>query len=97
VAWSDVEHFDALLTGMGELSRDEATARLEQARALYRGEYLDDCPFYGDSVQVEERREELRRRYLDLLNELGERYDERGDRSAAAAVRRHAETLAADI
>jgi DNA-binding SARP family transcriptional activator len=97
VAWSDIGHFDALLTGMGELSRDEATARLEQARALYRGEYLDDCPFYGDSVQVEERREELRRRYLDLLNELGERYDERGDRSAAAAVRRHAETLAADI
>ena len=32
---------------------------LEAARALYRGDYLDDCPFYGDSVHVEERRASL--------------------------------------
>jgi DNA-binding SARP family transcriptional activator len=96
VAWSDVERFDELLAGTGQLDSEQATGRLEQARALYRGEYLDDCPFYGDSVHVEERREELRNRYVDLLNELGERYAARGDRSAAAAVRRHAETLAGE-
>ena len=45
---------------------DAALQQLERARSLYRGDYLDDCPFYGDSAQVEERRA-LRGRCVDLL------------------------------
>ena len=37
-----------------------ALAALTEARSLYRGEYLDDCPFYGDGAYVEDRRELLR-------------------------------------
>ena len=56
VAWSDVEEFDALLIQSGAGAPDAALGFLERARALYRGDYLDDCPYYGDSVHVEERR-----------------------------------------
>jgi hypothetical protein len=66
---------------------------LEAARALYRSDFLDDCPFYGDSVHVEERRAELRERVADLLIDLGDLYAERGDRAAAADVRRRAQTI----
>jgi hypothetical protein len=66
---------------------------LERARALYRGDYLDDCPFFGDSAAAEERRELLRGRYVDLLLALGERYEHRGDRPAAASAFRQARTV----
>ena len=33
--------------------------------------YLDDCPFYGDGAYVEDRRELLRARYVDLLLAIG--------------------------
>ncbi|MGN6700400.1 MAG: BTAD domain-containing putative transcriptional regulator, partial [Thermomicrobiales bacterium] len=63
-------------------------AALEEARALYRGDYLDDCPFYGDSEYVEERRTLLRGQFVDLLLALGERYEARDDTPAAAACYR---------
>ena len=69
---------------------------LEQARALYRGDFLDDCPFYGDSAQVEDRRTDVRRRYVDVLIELGERYAQRGDRTAASNSYRQAQAVADD-
>jgi len=96
VAWSDVGEFQRLLE---EVNRGGAAGQLdalEQARALYRGDYLDDCPFYGDSAQVEERRTDMRRRYVDLLVDLGELHARRGARGAAAACLRQAETLAED-
>lgn len=69
---------------------------LEEARGLYRGEYLDDCPYYGDSADVEDRRGALRGRQVDLLIELGERYTGRGDRPAAAACYRQAQAMTVD-
>jgi two-component SAPR family response regulator len=72
---------------------NDALSHLERARSLYRGDYLDDCPFYGDSAQAEERREQLRDRCVDLLLALGERYEERGDRPAAAASFRQARSI----
>jgi len=84
VAWSDVHAFDEAMAGSGDPNPDESLRQLERARALYRGEYLDDCPFYGDSAQAEDRRSLLRGRYVDLLLALGERYERRGDRPAAA-------------
>jgi len=96
IAWSDVAEFDELLVRAAGAPEDEAIRLLEQARALYRGDYLDDCPFYGDSVHVEARRTELRGRYVDLLEELGARYTTRGDRTAASGALRQAQALAND-
>ncbi len=69
---------------------------LEQARALVRGAYLDDCPFFGDSAEVEDRREELRRSHADLLVTLGEAYEATGDRMAALEAYREAVRVAPD-
>lgn len=96
VAWSDVEEFDSLVMQAGSATPDAALGFLERARALYRGDYLDDCPYYGDSVHVEDRRTDLRRRYVDVLAELGERYERRGERTAAANLLRQAQAIADD-
>jgi DNA-binding SARP family transcriptional activator len=97
VAWSDIAAFEERLATAGTASEaTDALAALEAARALYRGEYLDDCPFYGDSEFVEERRATLRARHVDLLLALGARYEERGDGPAAAACFREALRIAAD-
>jgi DNA-binding SARP family transcriptional activator len=95
VGWSDVRAFDEEMTAASATAsdEDEVLRHLERARALYRGDYLDDCPFYGDSVQAEERREQLRARFVDLLLALGERYERRGDRPAAAASFRQARSV----
>jgi DNA-binding SARP family transcriptional activator len=85
VEWNDVDAFeDRLAAASAAGSGEAAIPELEAARALYRGEYLDDCPLYGDSEYVEERRRLLRSRYVDLLVDLGERYERRRDRPAAA-------------
>ena len=96
VAWSDLGEFDRLLADAAKGDPAEVVGILEQARALYRGDYLDDCPFYGDSAQVEDRRTDVRRRYVDVLIELGERYAQRGDRTAASNSYRQAQAVADD-
>ena len=96
VAWSDLGEFERLLSDAARGDPGEVVGVLEQARALYRGDFLDDCPFYGDSAQVEDRRTDVRRRYVDVLIELGERYAQRGDRTAAANSYRQAQAVADD-
>lgn len=96
VGWSDVEEYERLIGEAGRAPGDEGTRLLESAHALYRGDYLDDCPYYGDSADVEDRRSALRSRHVDLLVELGRRHAERGDRPAAAARYREAQALAGD-
>lgn len=96
VTWSDVAAFEERLAAGVAGEATEALAALDEARVLYRGEYLDDCPFYGDSEIVEERRAALRARYVDLLLALGERHEERGDGPAAAARFREALRVAGD-
>ena len=88
--------FEQRLTDAGAATDPAAAlAALTEARSLYRGEYLDDCPFYGDGAYVEDRRELLRARYVDLLLAIGGFHEQRGDRGAAAAAFREAR-LAAD-
>ena len=97
VEWSDRDAFELLIASAGRaVDADEGLRGLEQARGLYRGEYLDDCPYYGDSAYVETARELLRGRYVDLLVALGERYEQRSDRPAAAAAFRQARSAAGD-
>jgi DNA-binding SARP family transcriptional activator len=91
VAWSDVAEFDALIKAAGETSDEaEAVDLLHRARALYRADFLDDCPFYGEGEYVEESRTLLRGRLVDLLVTLGEREEGRGDTMAAASAFRQA-------
>jgi two-component SAPR family response regulator len=96
LAWTDIGAFEEAMAASGTADRDEAVRWMEQARTLYRGDYLDDCPFYGDSAQVEERRAVLRGRYVDLLIALGESYELRGDRPAAAASFRQARSVSGE-
>ncbi|MDQ2675065.1 MAG: hypothetical protein M3Y40_10465, partial [Chloroflexota bacterium] len=96
VGWSDVAEYERLLADAGNAAGERGIRLLEQARALYRGEYLDDCPYYGDSADVEDRRGALRSRQVDLLVELGRRHADRGDRPAAAACYREAQSLSDD-
>jgi N-terminal 7TM region of histidine kinase len=97
VEWSDVARFlerldqARIATGGGESLR-----LLEEARGLYRGEYLDDCPFYGDGVFVEDRRASLRGRSIDLLLALGKAYEASGDGASAAAAYRDAVAASVD-
>ena len=96
VAWSDVDAFLATLDAASAADRPARTRLLEEARRLVRGEYLDDCPYYGDSVFVEERRILLRSRFVDLVTALGEAYEASGDRMSAAAAFREALMRAPD-
>jgi DNA-binding SARP family transcriptional activator len=97
VDWSDVGAFLARLDeARASVDRADSLRLLEAARALYRGDYLDDCPFYGDSAHVEDRREALRGRCVDLLLTLGEGYELGGDRVSAAAAYRDALAMTDD-
>jgi predicted ATPase/DNA-binding SARP family transcriptional activator len=91
VGWLDATEFEERLQNAAQATDDRAAIRhLEAARSLYRGDYLDDCPLYGDSEYVEERRGFLRGRLMDALVDLGRRYAARGDQTLAAARFREA-------
>jgi hypothetical protein len=87
----DTTEFEQRLLNAAQATDDIAAIRgLEAAHTLYRGDYLDDCPIYGDSGYVEERRRFLRGRLTDALVDLGRRYERRGDPTLAAARYRKA-------
>ncbi|MEX0709684.1 MAG: hypothetical protein WD116_00595, partial [Chloroflexota bacterium] len=97
IEWSDVVAFEERMASASAATDPaEALLHLERARSLYRGEYLDDCPFYGDSSFAEERRDFLRGRFVDLLLALGARYEARNDLPAAAACYRQARQVAGE-
>ncbi len=91
IGWFDAAEFQQRLQHAALATDDLAAIRgLESARALYRGDYLNDCPVYGDSAFVEERRSFLRARLVDALIGLGQRYEARGDNLLAAERLREA-------
>ncbi len=91
VGWLDASEFEQRLLNAAQATDAIAAIRsLESARSLYRGDYLDDCPLYGASGYVLERRSFLRGRLIDALVDLGRRYEARGDQALAAARFREA-------
>src|SRR5205823_1456266 len=95
VGWQDVTEFERLIVQARQATDEIAAIRsLEEARALYRGDYLDDCPVYGDSEYVLERRNNVRGSVTDALVELGQRYERRGDITSASGSFRDALALA---
>jgi hypothetical protein len=91
VRWSDLGEFEErLASARAAVTPEERRQSLEAAYRLYRGDYLDDCPFYGDSSEVEERRQFLRGRCTDVLLALAELHEQQGDRTASAGFFREA-------
>lgn len=94
VAWCDADVFAAAterghtLLRQGDL--ESARVALAQALELYRGDYMDDCPFFGDSTYVEQRRVELRDQRIDALLALGLCYERLGQAGEAATCYRRA-------
>jgi two-component SAPR family response regulator len=75
---SDVADFEELIASSASATTDERARILESAQRLYAGDYLDDCPYYGDSAAVEDRRVALRELYLHVGRELSAMYRSRG-------------------
>ena len=85
VHWSDVEEFEdhvSMIESADDLVGMEA--HLDAVRRLYRGDYMDDCPIYGDSSHVEARRQLLRTRYVSALQSVAEARERAGEVTAAA-------------
>jgi LuxR family maltose regulon positive regulatory protein len=86
--WFDVQAFDEALDQAGNSAAlEEATAPLVQALKWYRGEYLEGID--ADWVTVE--RERLRKRYLESMKLLAERYEKRRNLQRAINVYRKLE------
>lgn len=94
VAWCDADAFVAAAeqgaTRAHQGNQAEALAALEWASELYRGDYMDDCPFFGDSAYVEEQRGVLRARYVEVQLALGALYEAQGRAGEAASAYRRA-------
>lgn len=89
--WVDSEAYERLITQGSEHQRrrdfDQAIHCYEQARFLYRGDYMSDEPF-ADWCAVE--RSRLLEVHLDLLARLSRLYAEQGDNAKAAQACRAA-------
>jgi DNA-binding SARP family transcriptional activator len=94
VAWCDADAFAAMAERGHTLLRqgdiEAARTAFAEGLALYRGDYMDDCPFFGDSSYVEERRVELRGQRIDTLLALGAVYERLGQAGEAATCYRRA-------
>lgn len=100
VSWCDTDAFiDATERGINlfhQNDHDAALHALETASELYRGDYMDDCPFFGDSSYVEDERSMLRARALEVYLALGAIYEAKGRAGEAATAYRQALALSVD-
>ncbi|HEU5087395.1 MAG TPA: GAF domain-containing protein, partial [Roseiflexaceae bacterium] len=98
IGWDDLEAFSGALEHGRTLLRngeyDAARACFVQAGEWYRGDYLDDCPFVGDSHYVEQRRGELREQCVDGFVVLGSIYEHFNQIGEAVTCYRRALALA---
>jgi tetratricopeptide (TPR) repeat protein len=84
------------LTQFYQQQYKDALASLERASELYRGDYMDDCPFFGDSTYVEDQRSMLRSRYVDAQLTLGAIYEMQGRIGEATSAYHRALTSSLD-
>jgi two-component system, LytTR family, response regulator len=92
---TDVSDLEDLLDASAvEVDPTRRIAILERCRALNRGAYMDDCPFYGTSTWVEVRRSLVRSVMSAILGELGDLYQAGGHPSLAALRRAEVELVA---
>lgn len=100
VGWSDVGAFQAAVERGHTLLRqgdlEAAREHFQQAVVLYRGEYMDDCPLFGDSSYVEDRRAELRDQQIGVLVALGGLYEQLDQVGEAATCYRRAISTSLD-
>ncbi len=100
IAWCDTDAFIAAaeqgITRYHQNDLNGALELLEQASQIYRGDYMDDCPFYGDSTYVEEHRTALNERYRDVQLTLGAIYEAQSRVGEAVSTYRRALTLSAN-
>ena len=96
IASSDLADLEDLIEASASVTDPaERVILLERCRALDRGPYMDDCPYYGTSVFVEVRRTLVHSVMAAVLKELGDLYEASGH-MALAAMRRAQAELAPD-
>lgn len=90
IAWADVDAFGAAAeqgrTLLRQGDHEGALAQLREATRLYRADYMDAAPFFGDSHYAEERRSELRVQYVEVLLALGSAYEVLGQVGEASTT-----------
>lgn len=95
IAWCDTDTFVHLVergtTWFHQGRHGDAIETLKQAVQYYRGDYMDDCPFFGDSVYVEESRQNLLTRYIQAQIHLSVLYELQGRMGEAATAFQEAE------
>ncbi len=100
IDWYDAEQFIAAAEQGVSLyhqgDQQGALAALERASGLYRGDYMDDCPFFGDSVYAEDQRSLLRARYVEVQLTLGALYEALGRAGEAITAYRYASVASPD-
>ena len=100
IAWCDADEYArAVERGQTQQRQAELTAArasFEHAAALYRGDYIDDCPFFGDSAEVEQRRDQLRSQHITVLLNLGAIYEQLALAGEATTAYRKALAISLD-
>lgn len=90
IAWADTDLFAANAeqgkTLLRQGQHEQALEALREAVRLYRGDYMDAAPFFGDSHYAEERRSELRIQYVEVLLALGSTLEVLGQVGEATTV-----------
>lgn len=95
IAWCDTEVFTALveqgITQFHQHKYVEALEALKQAIQLYRGDYMDDSPLFGDSPYVEEQRQIMLSCYIQAQLRLSVLYELQGRMGESATAYQEAE------
>jgi two-component SAPR family response regulator len=94
ISWSDVSELEQSIEASA-MTPDQRTRAelLEACRQMNRADYMDDCPFFGTSVQVESSRALLRTVRHAVLVELAQLYASEGHLALSAMRRAEADAL----
>jgi two-component SAPR family response regulator len=94
VSWSDVSELEQAIEASAVTPDRRTRAELlETCRQINRADYMDDCPFFGTSVQVESSRALLRTIRHAVLVELTRLYASEGHLALSAVRRAEADAL----